>query len=56
MSTPADEPTPDLDQYYDAVPDGSGSVLACRVCGTLVAGQGDYPQVHWDWHEAANGA
>ena len=37
---------------YDEVPGG----LACRVCGVLVASDGDYPRVHWDWHEASNGA
>lgn len=30
--------------------------LVCRVCGSLVAGAGEYPQAHWDWHEATNGA
>ncbi len=30
--------------------------LACRICGALVARHGSYPRVHWDWHEASNGA
>lgn len=30
--------------------------LVCRVCGALVPADGGYAQVHWDWHEAANGA
>jgi hypothetical protein len=30
--------------------------LACRVCGALVLREGRYARVHWDWHEAANGA
>jgi hypothetical protein len=55
MSTPADEPTPDLDQYFDDAPDTPGAVL-CRVCGALVGHHDDYRRVHWDWHEAANGA
>jgi hypothetical protein len=40
-------------QIFDPLPDGR---LACRVCGALVASEGDYPRIHWDWHEAANGA
>jgi hypothetical protein len=51
MSQKADEP--DLNEFYDhSKPD----TLACRVCGALVAPQGEYPRVHWDWHEASNGA
>lgn len=34
----------------------SGHDLVCRVCGSMVAGAGDYPRAHWDWHEASNGA
>jgi hypothetical protein len=40
-------------QIFDTVSEGH---LACRVCGALVSREGDYAQVHWDWHEAANGA
>jgi hypothetical protein len=40
-------------QIFDTVTEGH---LACRVCGALVSREGDYAQVHWDWHEAANGA
>jgi hypothetical protein len=39
-------------QIFDELPSG----LACRVCGALVADQSEYPKVHWDWHEASNGA
>jgi hypothetical protein len=45
---------PDALEIFDAHP-GTGQ-LSCRVCGALVAIDGDYPRVHWDWHEAANGA
>lgn len=34
----------------------AGTALVCRVCGSLVAASGAYPQAHWDWHEAPNGA
>jgi hypothetical protein len=40
-------------EIFDELPDGR---LACRVCGALVSDEGDYARVHWDWHEAANGA
>jgi hypothetical protein len=40
-------------QIFDDVREGQ---LACRVCGALVLREGDYARVHWDWHEAANGA
>jgi hypothetical protein len=30
--------------------------LACLVCGALVSSDKDFPRVHWDWHEASNGA
>jgi hypothetical protein len=53
MSTTDEEPTPDLDSFYD---DSSGAGLTCRICGVLVAREGIYPRVHWDWHEASNGA
>jgi hypothetical protein len=44
---------PDELQIFDAL---EGGRLACRVCGALVPSEGDYARVHWDWHEAANGA
>jgi hypothetical protein len=50
---PGDPAEPDALEIFDRRDRG---VLACRVCGALVAGDGDYPQVHWAWHEAANGA
>jgi len=40
-------------EIFDQLPEGR---LACRVCGALIHGEGDYPRIHWDWHEAANGA
>ena len=43
---------PDVMQIFDDTPAG----LACLVCGALVARDGDFPRVHWDWHEASNGA
>ena len=46
-------PEPDELDIFDLLPDGR---LACRVCGGLVPGEGEYPRIHWDWHEAANGA
>jgi hypothetical protein len=49
----ADAPEPDVMGIYD---DGSEAGLTCRVCGSLIARLGDYPKVHWDWHEASNGA
>ena len=48
-----DEPEPDVMEIFDNTSD---TALTCRVCGAMVAQQGDYPKVHWDWHEAANGA
>jgi hypothetical protein len=53
VSTDSDEPTPDLDSYFD---DSSEAGLACLVCGALVARHDEFPRVHWDWHEASNGA
>ncbi len=44
---------PDALEIFDQVPEGR---LACRVCGALVLAEGGYARVHWDWHEAANGA
>jgi hypothetical protein len=43
----------DLDSFYVG---GSVAGLTCPVCGALVARHGEYPRVHWDWHEASNGA
>jgi hypothetical protein len=48
-----DAPEPDVMEIYDA---DSHTDLTCRVCGSLVPRSGDYSRVHWDWHEAANGA
>jgi|1185.fasta_scaffold694483_1 hypothetical protein len=52
------EPTPsrsepDELEIFDTLSEGS---LACRVCGALVPHEGQYARIHWDWHEAANGA
>jgi hypothetical protein len=44
---------PDELEIFDTLPEG---LLACRVCGGLVADTGAYARTHWDWHEAANGA
>jgi hypothetical protein len=49
----ADVPEPDVMEIYE---DASPDSLACRVCGVLVARRAGYPKVHWDWHEASNGA
>jgi hypothetical protein len=49
----ADLSEPDVMRIYDELAPDS---LACRVCGALVARAGDYPRIHWDWHEASNGA
>ncbi len=49
----ADGAEPDVMDLYD---DGASAGLTCRVCGALVSDVGDSPKVHWDWHEAANGA
>ena len=43
---------PDVMDMFDE----SGAALVCRVCGSLVSGDGDYRRAHWDWHEASNGA
>lgn len=42
----------DTMEIFDVLDGG----LACRVCGALVPSDGSYAQIHWDWHEAANGA
>lgn len=52
-STTPDPEKPDALEIFDR---GSSTGLVCRVCGALVPDEGDYPRVHWDWHEAANGA
>jgi hypothetical protein len=51
MAAP-ESPQPDVMEIFDDVEDA----LACRVCGALVARGADYARVHWDWHEASNGA
>jgi hypothetical protein len=43
---------PDVMEILDDLDDS----LVCRICGALVARSGGYPRVHWDWHEASNGA
>lgn len=53
MADESAAPEPDLMRIYDDGPSGS---LTCRVCGGLVNAAGDHPRVHWDWHEASNGA
>lgn len=49
----ADAPELDVMDIFDST---TGSGLACRVCGSLVAAEGDYPRAHFDWHAASNGA
>lgn len=49
----AGAPEPDVLAMYD---EASPAGLTCRVCGVLVSPDGGYPRVHWDWHEASNGA
>jgi transcription initiation factor TFIIIB Brf1 subunit/transcription initiation factor TFIIB len=44
---------PDELQIFDELSDGR---LVCRVCGALIPDEGDYARIHWDWHEASNGA
>jgi hypothetical protein len=53
MSESPSRPGPDVLDIFDTLPGGQ---LACRVCGALVPHDGDYARVHWDGHEAANGA
>jgi hypothetical protein len=48
-----DDTRPDVMRIFD---DTRAEALACVVCGALVPRDGDFPQVHWDWHEASNGA
>jgi hypothetical protein len=40
-------------EIFDRLQD---KLLACRVCGALIVSEGQYARIHWDWHEAANGA
>jgi hypothetical protein len=47
---------PDAMDIFDTMPDRGAESLVCRVCGAVVPGAGEYPQTHWAWHEAANGA
>jgi hypothetical protein len=49
----AGAPEPDVMEIFD---EASNDSLVCRVCGALVPRQGGYAKVHWDWHEASNGA
>jgi hypothetical protein len=51
MAAP-ESPEPDAMEIFDDLEDA----LACRVCGALVGRSGGYARVHWDWHEASNGA
>ena len=41
---------------YDRGTGDAQAGLACLVCGALVSSDKDFPRVHWDWHEASNGA
>ena len=49
----SDSSQPDVMRIFD---DSTSGGLACLVCGALVPRDGDFPRVHWDWHEASNGA
>jgi hypothetical protein len=54
MSTPeAPDQEQAVPQIFDTLSDGQ---LACRVCGALVPRDDLYAGIHWDWHEASNGA
>ena len=44
------------ESHMDIYDHGSGGQLACLVCGALVSSEKDFARVHWDWHEASNGA
>jgi hypothetical protein len=44
------------DTFMDIYDRSSGDQLACLVCGALVSSEKDFARVHWDWHEASNGA
>jgi hypothetical protein len=52
-STEPPDPEQAVPQIFDTL---SGGQLACRVCGALVLPEGPYAGIHWDWHEASNGA
>lgn len=49
-----DEQPPEHMQLYET--DSSQAGYVCKTCGALVATMDPYPQAHWDWHEASNGA
>ena len=49
----SDSSDPDVMRIFD---DTGSTGFACLVCGALVAREGDFPRIHWDWHEASNGA
>jgi hypothetical protein len=51
--TPQETPGPDVMEIFDEASHGE---LVCRVCGSLVPRGGEFARVHWDWHEASNGA
>jgi len=53
VGTSSDEPGRDDVQIFD---DAAHTELVCRVCGALVPRDGGFQRVHWDWHEASNGA
>jgi len=44
------------DSSLDIFERTDGGPLVCRVCGCLVPEHGNFARVHWDWHEASNGA
>jgi adenine-specific DNA methylase len=44
------------ESHMDIYDRESGDQLACLVCGALVSREKDFARVHWDWHEATNGA
>ena len=44
------------ESFMDIYDRGSSDQLACLVCGALVSSDKDFARVHWDWHEASNGA
>lgn len=54
MDSSEDTEQPDVHALFDD--EGGETGLVCRVCGALVARRAAYPQAHWAWHEASNGA
>ncbi|MFL6131843.1 MAG: hypothetical protein ACJ72A_03540 [Nocardioidaceae bacterium] len=54
MSETSSEST--AESHMDIYDRESGDQLACLVCGALVSPEKDFARVHWDWHEATNGA